>query len=330
MRILHVVLSLAIGGQERLVVRMLRGLAARGHDVELVTFTRGGDLRSEVDVPVHEVVRRERGVDPTLHARLLRLFRARRPDVVHTHNPAPLFYAAPAAKLAGARTVHTKHGKSASRLFVRAVDHFVAVSRETAATAVERPRRMHVIPNGIPLGAFAPDPEARRAVREELRLREDALVVGSVGRLVPEKDYPLLARAVPPGAKLVIVGDGPERPRIDALLTGARHDVPRLLAAFDVFALSSRTEGLPLVLPEAMATGLPVVATAVGGVPGVVPPEAGVLVPHGDAAALGQALATLLDDPARRATMGAAARAHALAHFSEDRMIDAYLELYRA
>lgn len=358
MRIAQVVLSLGMGGQERLVVRIAQALAERGHDAHVVTLTPGGALRGELrSLPVHDVPKRD-GFDPSLYAKLFGLLRSIRPDVVHTHNAAPLVYAAPAARLARVRSVvHTKHGNFTypaktlrlARVASRVVDHFVAVSAETAIAAEtnERPpaSRLAVIENGIPLGAFCPDPIARDAVRDELGIPRDARVVGTVGRLVPEKDFPLLVRAMEPrlapGVRLVIVGEGVARPEIEkavsqlpaskrsfVTLTGARHDVPKVLCAFDVFASSSRTEGLPLALPEAMTSGLPLVATAVGGVPGIVPKETGVLVPHGDAAVLGEAIAGLLSDAPRRAQMGSAGRAYAIGRFAEERMLDEYLLRY--
>jgi glycosyltransferase involved in cell wall biosynthesis len=359
LRIVQVVLSLDIGGQERLVVRIAHALRARGHEPHVVTLTKGGALRTELGtIPVHEVPRRA-GFDPLLYAKLWRALRALGPDVVHTHNAAPLIYGAPAARFARVpRIVHTKHGDfrypanalRLARTASRFVDAFVPVSAETSAAAARNerpaPRRIHVIENGIPLAAFGRDPSARAAVRAELGIPEGALVVGSVGRLVPDKDYPLLVRAMAPlldeGIRLVIVGEGGARPAIEAAvtasiplenrhfvtLTGARHDVPRVLTAFDLFASSSRTEGLPLAVPEAMTSHLPVVATAVGGVPGIVPADAGVLVPHGDEATFTAALDRLLHDGDARERMGDAGRRYALQRFSEDRMVDDYLSLY--
>jgi glycosyltransferase involved in cell wall biosynthesis len=352
MRIAHVVHGLGIGGQERLVVHLSHELARRGHEPTIVSLSPGGEMRSEAGgIPIHEVTR-----DASVIARLARLFRREAVDVVHTHNPPPLLDAMPAALLSAVkRRVHTKHGANvygfralwAARALVRALDAVVAVSPQTAdvARAKERvpERRLRVVSNGIPLGAFRPDAGARARVRAELGVAPDAFVVGSVGRLVAEKDYPLLVRAMAPWlserVRLVLVGEGDARAAIErtipaglarwVVLTGARRDVPAVLAAFDVFALSSRTEGLPLAVPEAMATGLPVVATAVGGLPSVVVAGTGALVPAGDEAALGDALgAFVLDRSCARAT-GEAARRHALATFSIERMADAYECIYR-
>ena len=356
MRIVHVVQGLGIGGQERLVVQLARALAARGCEPAIVSLSPGGALRVEAEgVPVLDATRDDRA-DAALVARLVMLLRRLRPDVVHTHNPAPMLHAMPAAIALGVRRrVHTKHGANrygrrglwAARAVVRALHAVVAVSPETADVARTKERvparRLYVVPNGIPLASFHPDADARARVRAELGIPTDAVVVGSVGRLAEEKDYPLLVRAMAPmlgeRVRLVIVGEGSARADVEraltpeiaafATLTGLRHDVPALLAAFDVFALSSRTEGLPLAVPEAMATALPVVATSVGGLPSVVAPDCGVLVPAGDASALGRALDALARDPGRVRALGAAARRHALARFSLDRMTDKYEALYR-
>jgi glycosyltransferase involved in cell wall biosynthesis len=355
MRIVHVVQGLGIGGQERLVVQLSRELAGRGHDPAIVSLSLGGRVRSEaIGVPVYDAPRRP-GPDPSLVARLATLLAKLHADVVHTHNPAPLLHAIPAALIARVpRRIHTKHGANlygtrglwAARVVVRSLHALVAVSPETAAIARSKervpPRLLHVVPNGIPLRDFAPDANARARVRAELGIPPAAFVVGSVGRLAPEKDYPLLVRALTPlladDLRLVLVGDGDARAAIEQAIaperapfvtfTGARADVAALLAAFDVFALSSRTEGLPLAIPEAMATGLPVVATAVGGLPSSVPPDCGVLVAAGDEDALRLAVTALARDEARRSAMGRSARRHALARFSLDRVTDAYEAVY--
>ncbi len=356
MRIAHVVLSLDVGGQERLILNLSRALALRGHDVHVVSLTEGGGLRAEFGtIPTHDVARTAGGFEPWLIARLARAIARLRPDAVHTHNAGPLIYAAPAARAARVkRVVHTKHGNneySAASLFLaraaaQTVSAFVPVSEETAVVArqKERPRSrlIKVIRNGIPLAEFGRDPSAGARVRAQLGIPEGAVVVGSVGRLVSEKDYPLLVRAMAPllreGVRLVLVGEGPARPEITAAispaiapfvtLTGVRSDVPDLLGAFDIFVLSSRTEGLPLVVPEAMASSLPVVATAVGGLPGIVPKSVGSLVPHGDASALTVAIAALVNDEPMRRRMGDAAQAYAHESFSIERMTLEYETLY--
>jgi len=356
--IVHVLSSFGVGGQERVALDLAIGQSARGHDVSAISLAPPpdgamADEFREHGIAIDRIPKRD-GLDPTLVPRLARALHRRGADVVHTHNPLPLIYGAPAARLIGAAAIHTKHGANpgtrAQRLLrrgaARFVHAFVAVSDTTAAQAREhrdvRVDRLHTIANGIRLDRYRPDAEARAAARVELGLG-DAWVVGTVGRLDDYKNQALLVRAMAPHlssrVRLVIVGDGPSRAAVEAevarlpeprwvVMTGRRMDVPRLVPAFDVFALSSKTEGLPLVVPEAMAAGLPIVTTAVGGLPGVVDDNAtGLLVPV-DEAALSAALGTLVRDPDRARALGERARAVALDRYGADRMVEAYLDLY--
>ena len=356
--IVHVLSSFGVGGQERVALDLAIGQKARGHDVSVISLADAPDgaMADEFEaagVPTERVTKRG-GLDPSLVTRLARAMRQRHANVVHTHNPLPLIYGAPAARLARAAAIHTKHGinpggrghhllrRSAARL----AHAFVAVSETTADQARAQhdatPDKLHTIPNGIRLERYAPDARARAVTRAELGLG-DAWVVGTVGRLDSAKNQAMLVRAMAPllssRVRLVIVGEGDARPEVEAaiaelaeprwvVMTGRRMDVPTVVHAFDVFALSSRTEGLPLVVPEAMAAGLPIVTTNVGGLPGVVEDQVTGLVVPVDEHALGAALATLEADRTRARDMGARARTEALARFSSDRMVDAYLELY--
>ena len=357
--IVHVLSSFGVGGQERVALDLAIGQKARGHQVSVISLAPPPDGAMADEFREHGIavdrVEKRGGLDPTLVPRLARALRKLGADVVHTHNPLPLIYGAPAARLVGAAAIHTKHGRNpagrANRLLRRAAAQlasaFVAVSDTTHEQALaqhDAPRsRMHTIANGIRLDRYHPDPEARARTRAELGLG-DAWVVGTVGRLDAYKNQSLLVRAMAPllaqGARLVIVGDGPTRADVEAavkqlpdpsrvVMTGRRMDVPQLMPAFDVFALSSQTEGLPLVVPEAMAAGLPVVATAVGGLPTVIDEgETGLLVPVDDAA-YAAALRSLHDDRVRARRMGARAREVALARYDYGRMVDAYLALYQ-
>ncbi len=356
--IVHVLSSYGVGGQERVALDLAIGQKQRGHDVSVLSLAPepDGAMASEFAQAGISVGRvpKHGGLDPTLVPRLALELRRRKFDVVHTHNPLPLIYGAPAARLAGAAAIHTKHGVNPGsrghRMLRRAAAQlthaFVAVSDTTEAQAREQRdaplAKLHTIPNGIRLDRYAPDAEARAAVRVELGLG-DAWVIGTVGRLDEYKNQSLLVRAMAPhlssNVRLVIVGEGDARPDVEAavaalpdprwvVLTGRRMDVPRIVHAFDVFALSSKSEGLPLVVPEAMAASLPIIATAVGGLPSVVDEGVtGLLVPV-DEAALSAALGTLIGDHDRARSMGAKGREVALARYSHDRMVDAYLALY--
>lgn len=356
MRIVHVVQTLGMGGQERLILNLSRELVRRGHEVSVLSLTPGGEIRPEfAPIPVHDVTRKA-GFDALIFGRMARTLNEIAPDAVHTHNPSPMFYAVPASRALRIKSnVHTKHGANvygrkslrAVRILVRTLSAFVCVSEGTAEVAREKEhvpeKLLHVIPNGIPLVDFNPNAETRARLRRELTIPENAFVVGSVGRLAPEKDYPLLVKAMTPllgeNVRLVLVGDGASRKEIEAsipqslrpfvTLTGSRRDVGDLLTTFDVFALTSKSEGLPLVIPEAMATKLPIVATAVGGLPSIVPVELGTLAPHGDDAGLTRALRALHEDEPRRKRMGEAAHRYAHERFSLEKMTDAYEALYR-
>jgi glycosyltransferase involved in cell wall biosynthesis len=357
----HVLSSFGVGGQERVALDLAIGQKARGHQVSVISLAPPpdgamADEFREHGIAVDRVVKKG-GIDATLVPRLARVLRGYAADVVHTHNPLPLIYGAPAARLSSAAAIHTKHGVNPGsrghRLLRRAAAQlthaFVAVSDTTEQQARAQndapASRVHMIANGIRLDRYHPDPAARAATRAELGLGS-AWVVGTVGRLDEYKNQALLVRAMAPllsdSVRLVIVGDGPTRGAVEAevaklpapkskwvTLTGRRMDVPALMPAFDVFALSSKTEGLPLVVPEAMAAGLPIITTAVGGLPSVVDEgETGMLVPV-EEQPLRSALQTLAEDHALARRLGAKARDVALARYSADRMVDAYLELYR-
>jgi glycosyltransferase involved in cell wall biosynthesis len=364
MVIAHLLSSFQVGGQERVALDLATRQLVRGHQVLAISLAPPpeGPLAEELrraGIGAHTVPRRGPSVDPTLPMRLAALLRKQRVAVVHAHNPQPLIYGGLAAKLAGAAMIQTRHGVAHHsgrqdwlvRQATRLVDASVFVSRELAVTlggAGQAPGRTWVIENGVDLGRFFPDDNGRRAVRAELGIPEDAQVIGTVSRLVQLKNVPGLIRAAWPllGEKrrLVIVGDGPELPRIDALvrsridgadkapfvhLLGARKDIARLLRGFDLFALFSRTEGHPIVVLEAMASALPVVATPVGGVPGIIDDgETGFLVAVDDEAALRAKLSELVESPSRLTEVGWRARSVALERYAADRMVDEYLALY--
>lgn len=359
--IVHVLSSFGVGGQERVALDLAIGQKARGHRVAVLSLAPepDGPIAAELVAAGIEVGRvpKRGGLDITLVPRLAHALWRHGTQIVHTHNPLPLIYGGPAARLVGARVVHTKHGVNPGsrghrwlrRTAARFAQAFVAVSDTTAEQALalqDAPKaKLHTIPNGIRLDRYAPDAVARAEVRAELGLG-DAFVIGTVGRIDSNKNHAMLIRAAAPllargDVRIVIVGDGPDRAELMApisaladpsrvILTGRRMDVPRVVQAFDAFALPSKSEGLPLVVPEAMAAGLPVVATSVGGLPSVIDDGVtGYLVPVSDKA-FEVALAALINDRAGAREMGQRARVVALERFSADRMVDDYLALYGA
>jgi glycosyltransferase involved in cell wall biosynthesis len=211
-----------------------------------------------------------------------------------------------------------------------------------AKLAPEVEPRLRIVPNAV--GPWRPL-RSREAVRSELGLAPERLVVGCVARLVPPKGlFDLVAAAAwvgaaEPRAAFVVVGDGPLRSRVEAVaqrcgaridFVGERDDVADLLGAFDVFALASHWEGSPIAVLEAMSAGLPVVATAVGGVPGIVSDgETGVLVPPGAPDALAAQVLGLLRDPERARRLGEAGKARALARHRVETLCDGVQRIYR-
>ncbi|MFJ5234921.1 glycosyltransferase [Kitasatospora sp. NPDC088391] len=334
-KVLWLAKGLGRGGAEQLLVNCVRHADRSRYAIEVAYVLPHKDALvpalESAGVPVHCL-----GGPPGRRwpLRLRALLAERRYDLVHTHMPVPAVAARLLSGGAGApRLVHTEHNlweryrrptRWANALTYGRNSAVIAVSRAVADGIGRRrpdPDWLTVVHHGPDLGGAPSGPAARRAAREELGLPEGALVVGTVGNLTPKKDQAgLLAafellRAEHPTARLVVVGTGPLEAELKAragqgvLFTGSRGDVPALLPGWDVFCLSSRQEGLPVALMEAMTTGLPSVVTRVGGMPEVLDDGVeGRLVPPGDPAALAAALGELAADPGLRERMGAAAR----------------------
>lgn len=358
LHVVHVLASLGPGGLENGVVHVIGGSDPALVRHSVVCLDAAGDLarRLPPGVPVHVVGRRP-GTDLRALLHTAQLVRSLGPDVVHSRNWASLVEGALAARAARARHVHGLHGRTAAELegvsrrrrliegrLARGADRVVVLLealREDALALRVRPERVTVLENGVDHARFRPDHAARTRVRAELGAGPRDVVFGCVARLDPVKDHPTLFRAftkVGSRGLLVLVGDGPRRRSLETLANvdgiaarvrflGHRADPSPLYPAFDVFALASRYEASSNTALEAMAAGVPVVATRVGGNPSLVPPGAGVLVPPGDPDALGAALGSLARDSARRAELGLGAFAVARGRTLE-RMARAYEQLY--
>jgi glycosyltransferase involved in cell wall biosynthesis len=310
-----------------------------------------------------ELIGRRPGFDLRCARRLGRFFRRNQVAAIHAHQYGPLFYSA-LARLPFARTpiVFTEHGRDypdyrrwkrvlANRLLLSTRDRFVAVGESVRRALIEyeglSADQVHVIYNGSDLSAYDQRQPARAAVRKELQIAETDFVVIHVARLNRLKDHSTAVEAMRglcaavPSAKLLVVGEGEERPVIERLITegglsaaitllGTRRDIPRLLQAADAFLLTSISEGIPLTLIEAMATGLPCVATRVGGIPEVVlHTETGLLAEARDATALAGSLERLALDPEMRRRMGDAGYHRVREHFDARVMHEAYARLYK-
>lgn len=348
-----------VGGAQGYVASLLPALAGE-YDVVVGAhggaFVREAAERSGIEFVHLEQLRRPISPwrDLRSFAELYRLLRRQRPDVLHASSSKAGVIGRLAAVAARVPVrVFTVHGwafsahsgaasalyRWADRIAGRATTATICVSQRERADGLRartcRADRTVVIPNGVEVDAY-PQASLERAVPRLI----------AVGRLAAPKDWSTLLSALTSldseaFAELAIVGDGPERERVEdelarrslegrVRLLGERDDVPRLLAEADVFLLASRSEGLPLSVIEAMAAGLPIVASDVGGLKELVRDgETGVLVPPGDPVALAEALRPLLANRELRRRLGRAGRARAKALFDLSGFRRAHLELYR-
>ncbi len=361
-RVAYLIPGLHYGGMERILHDLTKALPPRGFEVHVVVvagFGRFADGLREV-ADLHQVPPMSK-ISLLYPGQLIRVLRRIAPDVVHSHSGV-WFRTSRAARLARVPVViHTEHGRRVpdrvtdrliDSLASRSTDLVIAVS-ETLAEVLRRrvlhdPTRVRVITNGVDVDRFRPSPDAS-ALRRDLDIPEGTPVIGSIGRLEPVKNYRLALRAFArmgeldggPPPLLVLVGDGRERGMLEELATtlgiagrvrflGWRDEVERLYGAFDLFTLTSRSEGTSISLLEAMSMGLCPVVTDVGGNRGVLGPElASLLVTSDDDAALAGAWRRHLLDAELRRDMGRRARARVQSEFSLERMVENHIEIYR-
>lgn len=365
--IAHLIYSLSTGGLENGLVNIINRLPPGAYRHVIICITSADEFAARITAPDVQVVQmhKREGHDWGFYLRLRRLLRELRPAIVHSRNLAALEAQLCGLGL-GARRLHGEHGREVGdldgsnrkyllfrRLMRFFVHRYIAVSRDLERWLVERvgvpASRVTQIYNGVDHQRFSPGSVKPLALLpQQWREAGDILVVGTVGRLTPVKDQQLLLRAAAllreaqPGHRLrvLLVGDGPLRESLQALagelgirdvlwMAGDRDDVPELLQLMDIFVLPSLGEGISNTVLEAMASGLPVVATAVGGNLELV--EEGVsgrLVPSGDAAALRDALAALLVDDDLRARCGERAREFVSSRFDWDRTVHEYKGIY--
>jgi glycosyltransferase involved in cell wall biosynthesis len=360
-RVLELLVSTELGGGPAHVRDLIAGLA--GPEFQLtVAGPAGGAL-------IPDLIAAGADFEPVAADRLspgalrdtIRLVRARRIQVVHSHGKGAGLYGRIAARLTGAASVHTFHGIHPSgygglylpleRALSRRTFAVVHVSESQATLAralgLAPAGRTRVIVNGIDAASVRAAAARAPMSRATLGLEPDALVLATIARFDPVKRLEVLLRALPllvarvPEAQLLVVGDGPERDTLHALartlalgdrvvFAGAIPEAARVLPLVDLYLTASRREGLPTALLEAMACGVPVLATEVPGhVDAVLPETTGRLVPLDDAPGLAAAAALLLRDPALRARMGQAGRERVERHFTRARMLAEIAALYR-
>jgi sugar transferase (PEP-CTERM/EpsH1 system associated) len=364
LKVMHVVNSMCLGGTEKALLRVATRLT--GGFEHRICCIRSFDpnLIQSCLHPVQIVALNLRPSRLSFFVPpLLRAIRSYQPDIVHSRNWGAI-EAALAARLAAVPVViHSEHGyeiESLSstpvrqqwtrRLVCSMADAVFTVSRELrrfhAAQAGIRPDRIRVLSNGVDTETFAPSRQLRARMRSDLGISDADFVVGAVGRMVPIKDYGTLVRAVGSLAeatsnfKLILVGEGPELPRLRELAQsvpglgtrflalGRRDDVPALLASMDVFVQTSLGEGMSNTVLEAMASGLPAVVTGVGGNLEIVTQGCGWLFDPGDVQHLSQLLRMLAASPNLCARTGQAARKRVEEAFSHSAMLENYRRLY--
>jgi sugar transferase (PEP-CTERM/EpsH1 system associated) len=368
--IVHVVYSFTVGGLENGVVNLLNRLPRdRWRHAVIALSTVSADFASRLDRPV-ELIELNKGPGHlTRHyARLHTLLRSLQPAIVHTRNLAALEAQVPAATAGVPARIHSEHGWDANdpagnrrryqlvRRFYRPfVHHYVALSKHLEDYLLQRvgvPRRaLSQLYNGVDTKRFRPSSSGRDPIAGSPFTDSGLWLIGTVGRLDAVKDQVNLARAFVHAVeqdaearrrmRLVIAGDGALRGQIEAVLAegrvthlawlaGERNDVPAVLRGLDCFVLPSLGEGVSNTILEAMASGLPVVATCVGGNAELVANgSTGQIVPAANSAALGEAILRYFRDPASSHKHGAAGRRRVETHFSLDGMVADYDRLYR-
>ena len=352
MRVMQIVSGAHVNGAVVHATLLCRALASRGHEVTLVCRP-GAWIAAEVAPAGVAILESPQHRSPAELWRISREARLRRVDVIHTHQTRSHNFGVLMRRLLHRiPTVATAHARRFQPQWCLN-DAVIAPSRATARF-LHRPNlvpwsRLEVIHNFLDTAPFEDVAgDARQRLRRVLDAADDDLLVGVVGAVIPGKGLDVVVRALPalraacPRARVVVIGDG-ETPHgrsvrdlasrlgvADAIRwLGFRQDVPECLAALDLVAHASRDEQMPMAVLEAMAAGLPVVATAVGGVPEcVVDGETGLLVAVDDVAALSAALVGLAGDGARRAAFARAAARRARQSFTADAILPAIERMY--
>jgi len=363
-KILHVLDSLNVGGMERVVINVANGLDPARFDQAVCCISRLGTAAHQLadHVGRFDLAKGDQRAW-LMPLQVARVLRAEQPDIVHTQSWAGMDGVIAHTLTRQGKLVHSEHGRNLPYIhhepFKRKVVRRLAYEKAHAVFVVSEEMRqyfcretgfaldrMRVIHNGVDVAAIErADP---RGVREEFGLAPTDFVIGTVARFQETKDLATLVRGFAQlkqthaQARLLLIGDGAERGRLEQLaqelnvasaviITGIRHDVPRLLRALDVFALTPLSEGLPISVLEALAASLPVVATSVGMLPELLQEgENGFLVAPRAVEKLAERFVLLANRPELARRMGAAGRQLVEREYSLAAMLRRYEELYLA
>lgn len=364
-RLLHVTATLDRSGSNKQLSLLAAGLPAGGFDVHVCCLARGGPLATELKERgiSPSIVGQRHKFDPQAYSRLRRHIREVQPDIVHTWLFSANSYGRRAALACGARHIVASercidrwkrwYHWMIDRHLARRTDRLVANSacvRDFCIAKGLPAERFAVIANGIPVTQLQDNPATttRDEILRELNLPPEARLIGAAGRLLPQKNYKrlfwamCLLKEIRRDAHLLVFGEGPHRWRLERYrrqvqieehvhLLGERGDFDRFLPHLDLFASASGYEGQPVAIMETMAAGLPVVASDIPGHRDlVVPEETGYLVSLSDRAALARWMNVLLDDRNLARRLGAAGRERMREHFSVEKMVSTYADLYRS
>lgn len=367
--IAHVIFRLDVGGLENGLVNLINSTPRDRYRHAIICLTDHSEFRERLedkDIPIYSL-HKQSGKDLGVYVRLWRLLRQLAPEIVHTRNLTTVDMVIPAVLAGVPHRIHGEHGWDMVDLhgdnvkyrWLRrscrwAISRYITVSGQLAdwlhdRIGVPRSRIRHIC-NGVDTGKFYPGGKDRSFLRDAAFAPPGTIVVGTVGRIVDVKDQRSLVQAflelVNQSAnrraklRLVIVGDGPLRPGLQQMVAaagaeavawfpGQRNDIDRLLRSMDIFVLPSLNEGISNTVLEAMASGLPVIATDTGGNSELVENGAtGYLVPVSKPDALARAIDNYIREPGLLVEHGARARRRAEKRFSLERMVEDYLSVY--
>lgn len=363
LKVLQVIPSMNVGGREKVVLDILQHMDKSRFLSEVACLAGMGSLYEDFkarQVPLH-FLHKNPGFSPAVYFRLWRLINERRYDVVHSHNPGAFLYGAVAAILAKTPVIiNSEHGYGsriskrkywAEAFLMNRIDRTFAVSEALRETLASRPfadrDRIRTLHNGIDCELFQ-SKDKNSILGHNLGIGSADLVVGCVGRLADIKDHDTLIRSFRlvhddlPRTKLLVVGDGENRRALETLaqmlglerhiiFTGQRNDIPALLTCMDVFVLSSLNEGISITLLEAMSSGLPVVATSVGGNLEVLRNgSCGILVPPRNPEKMAEAILSIISDPTKANALGTTAQERVKQAFFIKNMVRELESVYRS
>lgn len=354
--VMHIVYSNAIGGLEKVVVNLCKRLKRGNYNLSICSLTEGKFFKNELmqdGIPVF-VEKKHEGIDLSLPWRLAKLFKTHNVDLIHTHNISPWLYGTMGARVAGIKAiVHTEHSnlfsnqkklKITERFLANFTNVIIADSKEVKYGLIQqgiKEEKIVIVYNGVEVNLIS---TSKLVLKKRLNLPEDAIVIGTVARLVPLKNIDLLIEVslklflIYPNLRVVVIGGGPllnhfkrkaEKLKERIKFLGEINNARELLNIFDIFVLPSLSEGMPIAVLEAMATGLPVVATNVGGVSEVVEDsQTGFLVPSGNSNIMAEAIIKILNNPELAKTMGEEGKKRVKEKFSLEKMVNDYEFLY--